>query len=151
MLNFLIASLLSVGALAAKKTNDSKFANFHSQAVAAGGPLEIDDNAFDQITASSRDYSAAILLTAREAKFGCQLCRDFDPEWKIIAQSWQKSDKKGEQKMLFATLDFAQGRNSFAKVWNATVWECTLINVATTSKRTRPPALSAHSWSKREG
>ena len=111
----LLTSLLAFTALAAKKPATSKFEQFHAQAQSAT-PLEIDDAIYDQLTAAPRDYSVAVLLTALEPKVHCQLCRDFAPEWTIVAKSWQKGDKKGEGRMLFTTLDFSQGRGAFQKV-----------------------------------
>ena len=111
----LIISLLSCGAFAAKKPAASTFETYHARAVAST-PIAIDDQGYEQVTSAPRDYSVVVLLTALEDKFGCKLCRDFHPEWSVIAQSWQKGDKKGESRTLFATLDFSKGRATFVKV-----------------------------------
>ena len=115
LLGLFIASLCSFSVLAAKKQAASTFETYHARAASAS-PLEIEDSDFDHLTAAPRDYTAAVLLTALEAKFGCQLCREFQPEWDIIAKSWQKADKKGESRILFSTLDFSRGRATFQKV-----------------------------------
>lgn len=54
-----------------------------------------------------------MLLTALEARFGCQLCRDFQPEWELLAKSWTKADKKGESRLVYGTLDFTDGKGTF--------------------------------------
>ena len=111
----LIISLLSYSAFAAKKPAASTFETYHTRA-ATSTPIVIDDQGYEQVTSAPRDYSVAVLLTALEDKFGCKLCRDFHPEWSVIAQSWQKGDRKGESRTLFATIDFSKGRATFVKV-----------------------------------
>jgi hypothetical protein len=115
LLTLVFAWVLSSTALAAKKSTSSIFETYHARA-ASSTPIGIDDQGYEQVTSAPRDYSVAVLLTALEDKFGCKLCRDFHPEWNIIANSWQKGDKKGESRMLFATIDFSNGRATFMKV-----------------------------------
>ncbi|KAI4255359.1 MAG: hypothetical protein LQ352_002614 [Teloschistes flavicans] len=73
-------------------------------------PLKLDDSLYEQLTATPRDFAVTVLLTALEARFGCQLCRDFQPEWDIVGQSWARGDKKGDLRLLLGTLDFAEGK-----------------------------------------
>ncbi|KAF2237413.1 oligosaccharyl transferas-like protein subunit [Viridothelium virens] len=108
----LTALLLPVAALGAKKSTGDRFKeNFGKQISSA--PLKLDDDLYKQLTTAPRDYSVAVLLTALEARFGCQLCRDFQPEWEILARSWTKGDKKGDSRLLFGTLDFNDGKATF--------------------------------------
>ena len=100
--------------IAAKKSASDRFEQYHTKSLAA--PLKLDDSAYDQLTASPRNYSTAVLLTALEARFGCQLCREFQPEWELIARSWTKGDRYGQYRMLHGTLDFADGKGTFQKV-----------------------------------
>ena len=111
----LVASALSLTVLAAKKPAASRFDNYHAQALSSA-PFEIDDAAYNDLSSTPRDYTVAILLTALDARFGCQLCKLFQPEWETLAKSWIKKDRKGEHKVLFSTLDFANGRNTFQKL-----------------------------------
>jgi oligosaccharyltransferase complex subunit gamma len=115
LVGLLAISLLSCSAFAAKKPAASTFDIYHARAVAST-PIAIDDQGYEQVISAPRDYSVVVLLTALEDKFGCKLCRDFHSEWSIIAQSWQKGDKKGESRTLFATIDFSRGRATFVKV-----------------------------------
>lgn len=78
-------------------------------------PLKLDDSLYEQLTATPRDFAVTVLLTALEARFGCQLCRDFQPEWDIVGQSWARGDKKGDLRLLLGTLDFAEGKGTFQK------------------------------------
>jgi len=115
LLKYLALAALSVTTLAAKKPAETTF-NKYLAKQASSAPIELDEAAYIELTSTARDYAAAVVLTAREAKYACQLCREFDPEWSIISKSWQKGDKKGQHRLLFGTLDFDQGRNVFMKV-----------------------------------
>ncbi|RMD39551.1 hypothetical protein DV735_g5583, partial [Chaetothyriales sp. CBS 134920] len=120
ILKFLALAALSVSAVVAKKApaDPSKFDKYLSKQ--SSRPLEIDEAVYDELTAVPRDYSLAVLLTARAAKFACQTCKAFDPEWDIVGRSWAKGDPKGKTRVLLTTLDFDQGRNVFMKLQLAT-------------------------------
>ncbi|KAF9882445.1 oligosaccharyl transferase subunit [Colletotrichum karsti] len=105
-------SFLAAGSLAAKKTTEERFNDFHTKALSSS-PIKLADTSYKSLTASPRDYTVAVLLTALESRFGCQLCREFQPEWDLLGKSWTKGDKKGESRLLFGTLDFADGREIF--------------------------------------
>ncbi|RDL37457.1 Oligosaccharyl transferase [Venustampulla echinocandica] len=107
----IVLALLPTAAFAAKKTVD-RFDKFHAKALVST-PLKLDDPLYGQLTAAPRDYSVAVLLTALESRFGCVLCREFQPEWDLLSRGWTKGDKKGESRLLFATLDFMDGKNTF--------------------------------------
>lgn len=114
----LFLSVLSVGgALAAKKSvKADRFSHFHDKSLATSSPVKLDDASYQKLTSTPRDYASAILLTAMDARFACQLCREFQPEWDLLSKSWLKGDKKGESRLNFATLDFTDGRDTFLKV-----------------------------------
>jgi len=112
-LSLVITSLLlPFACLAAKKSTSDRFAENYSKNL----PLKLDDDSYQALTSGSRDYAVAILLTALEPRFGCVACRDFQPEWEILGRSWQKGDKNGESRVLFGTLDFADGKSTFQAV-----------------------------------
>lgn len=108
----LVISLLPFAALAAKKPATDKFQQFHTKALSST-PLKLDDTIYGQLTSAPRDYSVAVLLTALENRFGCQLCREFQPEWDLLSKSWTKGDKKGESRLIYGTLDFSEGKMTF--------------------------------------
>ena len=114
LLQFVTAAILPFTALAAKKDVD-RFETASSKPQ----PARLDDNAYDKLTKAPRDYSVAVLLTALDARFGCQLCNEFQPEWDLLAKSWSKGDKKKESRLVFATLDFMDGKNTFQSVWRS--------------------------------
>lgn len=96
-------------------SSSDTFSKYYTQSLSST-PLELDDAVYQELTSSARDYSVAVLLTAQEAKYGCHLCREFQPEWHLLAKSWTKGDKYGQSRLLFGTLDFSRGKNTFQKV-----------------------------------
>jgi oligosaccharyltransferase complex subunit gamma len=112
----LTASLLPFTSLAAKKSSGDRFNDLRAKSLSLGHPLKLDDNSYTSLTKAPRDYSVAVLLTALEARFGCQLCRDFQPEWDVLGKSWTKGDKEAKGRLLFGTLDFTDGKNTFQSV-----------------------------------
>ncbi|KAK5990968.1 Tumor suppressor candidate 3 [Cladobotryum mycophilum] len=111
----LSASALLYQAFAAKKASADRFEDFHRLSQSTS-PLKLNDAAYNSLTAAPRDYSVAVLLTALESRFGCQLCREFQPEWDLVGKSWSRGDKTGESRLLFGTLDFADGRDVFVSL-----------------------------------
>lgn len=110
------ALLLPLAALAAKETGDQKWANYRANQLSKSGPIKLSDSTYSKLTGAPRNYTSAILLTALDARFGCQLCHEFDPEWDLLTRSWVKGDKAGESRVVFATLDFLDGKGTFQSV-----------------------------------
>lgn len=108
---------LPLGSYAAKSSSSSadRFQTFHTQAVSSS-PLKLVDATYKKLTSAPRDYSVAVLLTALDAKYGCQLCGMFQPEWDILGKSWTKGDKNGQSRLILSTLDFSEGRETFMSV-----------------------------------
>lgn len=118
LLKTLVASAFALLAVAEntvdeKASMEKRFVSFHDGIQLAAAPITLNDDAFKKLTAAPRDFTVAVLLTAQGARFGCQLCREFQPEWELTARNWAKGDKAGEARLLFATLDFAEGRDTF--------------------------------------
>ncbi|KAI1437793.1 OST3/OST6 family protein [Xylaria sp. CBS 124048] len=104
---------LPLGSLGAKSSPSAdKFDDFLAQSLSST-PLQLADGSYKKLTSAPRDYSVAVLLTALDAKYGCQLCGMFQPEWDILSRSWIQGDKKGESRIIFGTLDFTDGRDTF--------------------------------------
>lgn len=106
------AALLPLTALAAKKTPAERFSEAHAKPQ----PIKLDDRSYEALTKAPRDYSVAVLLTAMDARFGCQLCHEFQPEWELLGKSWTKGDKDAESRLVFGTLDFLDGKATFQSV-----------------------------------
>lgn len=112
--------LLTFGCLAgAKSRSIDTFEEYHSKSLSTA-PVKLDDASYEALTSLPRNYSAVVLLTAIEARFGCQLCRDFQPEWEAIGKSWIKGDRNGATRVIFGTLDFLDGKGTFHKVITST-------------------------------
>jgi len=103
--------LLFAGGFAKK----DRYEEFH-QLSQRSSPLKLNDATYTSLTAAPRNHSVAVLLTALETRFGCQLCQEFAPEWEILGRSWIRGDKAGESRLIFGTLDFADGRETFISV-----------------------------------
>ncbi|KAI4172193.1 MAG: hypothetical protein LQ343_003753 [Gyalolechia ehrenbergii] len=102
--------------MAAKAKTVDKFEQYHAKFTSGPSPLKLDDASYERLTAAPRDYSVAVLLTALEARFGCKLCRDFQPEWDVVGRSWIRGNKRGDTRLLLGTLDFADGKGTFQKL-----------------------------------
>jgi oligosaccharyltransferase complex subunit gamma len=115
VLNLVALLALPLLSLAAKKPSTSTFDTYFAKQ-SSSSPIEVDEKGYNELTTASRDYSVAVLLTALPAKYACQICRDFDSEWSIIGRSWQKGDRKGDKRVILATVDFDKGKEVFMKV-----------------------------------
>ncbi|CAI7678352.1 unnamed protein product [Penicillium manginii] len=109
---FLCFSLLS-GAFAAQSSPE-RFEKY--QGLSRSGPVDLESSSFAELTTAPRDYYAAVLLTALDARYGCAMCREFDPEWSLMARSWNKGSKPDDLKVVFGTLDFDKGKAVFQKL-----------------------------------
>lgn len=109
---FEVLAVAALALTAAAKKSTNAFDVYHKKS----SPISLTEQSYDELTSSPRDYHSAVILTALDAKYGCEICQKFSPEWDILAKSWQKGDKKGQHRVLFGTLDFDQGRNVFIKV-----------------------------------
>ena len=146
--------LLSVLCSGAKRPSAGTFEHYHAKSQSSA-PLRLDDSLYDELTATPRNHSVVVLLTALEARFGCQLCRDFQPEWDLLGKSWAKGDKYGDSRILLGTLDFADGKGIFQKVLlencvsvrSGWIW-LTAIHSAYASNSSHFPFVSTDNWSK---
>lgn len=111
--SFVLFFTLVAGVLAAKSPVDN-YQKYHS--LARSGPVDLTSASFEELTTAPRDYYAAVILTAMDARYGCLMCREFDAEWDLISRSWNKGSKLDGLKVVFGTLDFDQGKAVFQKV-----------------------------------
>lgn len=140
----LSVSLLAGGAFGAKKSTEERFKAYHTKALSSA-PIKLNDASYKDLTGVPRDYTGVVLLTALETRFGCELCRQFQPEWELLARSWTKGDKKGDSRVIFGTLDFSDGRETFVAVGRissiAAVKSLTVFSYSSASKL--PPFSSS--------
>ncbi|KAL4737397.1 hypothetical protein BDV11DRAFT_191861 [Aspergillus similis] len=114
LFTFIASLLYLIPATLAAAPNIDKFEKY--QSISRLAPIQLNDLSYDDITSKPRDYHVAVILTATEARFGCVLCRDFQPEFDLIARSWNKGSKPHDLKLLFGTLDFRNGKAAFQKL-----------------------------------
>jgi hypothetical protein len=152
---FLVMALLNlINGIARAKPQVDRFETY--QALSRSfAPIELDDSIYEDLTAKPRDYHVVVLLTAAEAKYGCQLCRDFQPEWDLLARTWNKGANHDETRLLFGTLDFSHGRNTFQKVMVSVVSMIMsrtdkIVTEAQASNRSRFTLFPTIDWSSRE-
>ncbi|RPB29570.1 hypothetical protein L211DRAFT_832278 [Terfezia boudieri ATCC MYA-4762] len=86
-----------------------------SSARSGPGPISLSDKSFEDLTSAPRNYTALVLLTALDPRFGCHLCKEFQPEFDLLATSWLKKHKDSNG-FFFANLDFSNGRQTFQKL-----------------------------------
>lgn len=132
LLTLAVTGLSCLGALAAKSKTTDQFKKFHVKSRTTNGPVSLDDASFKQFTATPRNHTAAVLLTALETRFGCEMCQKFQPDWIILAKSWLRGDKEGSSRLLFGTLDFIDGRQTFQSVcgrWRSRGRPCIELDV----------------------
>ncbi len=115
LLPTLLLTLLGSANAAKRVPPEERFQSYHAKALASS-PIKLADASYRDLTSTPRDYTVAVLLTALDPRYGCQLCREFGPEWELLARSWTGGDKKGESRVVFGTLDFADGRDVFMSV-----------------------------------
>ncbi|RAO71797.1 uncharacterized protein BHQ10_007809 [Talaromyces amestolkiae] len=114
LLSYFTALLCTTGvALSAATTKSDKLARF--QSLSRSTPIDLDDSTYNDLTSAPRDYHVAVMLTATDARFGCALCREFQPEWDLIAKSWNKG-QAGDVDLIFGTLDFSNGKETFRQL-----------------------------------
>ena len=122
LLSLLASLLLPVLTLSARAKpsvsgTSSTFTKYQARSVTSSH-LILDDRYYADLITKPRDYGFVVCLTAMASQFGCKVCQDFDPEWRTLASSWSKADRKGEKKMLFGTIDFVDGKSTFQSVCN---------------------------------
>ncbi|KAK9478776.1 hypothetical protein V1514DRAFT_330353 [Lipomyces japonicus] len=79
------------------------------------GLIRLTDKNFDQVVNAPRDYGLAVLLTAESPQMGCQLCREFAPDFNLVVHSWHHEHADSD-KLFFAVLDFKDGKQTFQKL-----------------------------------
>lgn len=113
----LVALLLPLASFAAKTPKADRYDTYHAKQLSSSGtPIKLNDKSYAELTKTPRDYSVTVLLTALGQQFNCEVCHRLQPEWEALSKSWIKGDKKGESRLLFGTLDFLDGKQSFQSV-----------------------------------
>jgi hypothetical protein len=86
-------------------------------AAASDGILTLASPAeFTQLLQPPRSHATALLLTAVDSGVPCAPCHTFVPHWKAVANSWRKKGATNKDKLVFASIEFKDGREVFQQV-----------------------------------
>ncbi|CAG8438458.1 1850_t:CDS:2 [Funneliformis mosseae] len=99
----------------AKPTLETKVHKLNEETRKNQGVVELDSNLYDEFVSAPRNYSIAILLTALEPQINCVPCKEFDPEFRLVANSWLWSGND-PSRLYFGILDFKNGREIYARL-----------------------------------
>ncbi|KAG2203567.1 hypothetical protein INT46_003344 [Mucor plumbeus] len=81
---------------------------------ANNGIINLNANSYDRFTEGKRDYGMVVLLTALDSQFNCVPCREFDPEYSLVAKTFQKNKKSRD--LFFGHLDFKDGQAVYQRL-----------------------------------
>ncbi|KAG0371811.1 oligosaccharyl transferase subunit ost3/OST6 [Mortierella sp. AD032] len=115
LLTLLITSTttLFVNAQTTNDLIDKKVSQLQAKAAKTKGIIELDSLAFEDVLAQPRNYSMVVLFTAISPEFQCVPCKNFDPEYRLVAASWSRIPDKSQ--IFFGILDFKAGQSIFQK------------------------------------
>lgn len=86
-----------------------------------GKPLPVNDNNYEAVLNGPRDYHLILLLTSEAPQINCVLCREFVPDYNLVASSWYKdypngvpqTDESDSADVYFLTSEFLDSRKLF--------------------------------------
>lgn len=113
-LTLALTSLTSFTTAAAAVDASTKFSAL-SRNAAKPGLIQLTSSLYDTLVSAPRNYTSLILLTAMDAKFGCAMCKEFQPEYELLAKSWAAQHKGGDG-LYITMLDFEKGKDVFMKL-----------------------------------
>jgi len=102
--------------LAASKDASAIHDELVKLAKANNGVIKLDERTYDMLTSPKRTWSAAIQLTAMDARRRCTPCKEFDPSFREVGRSWSAVPAEHRDSHFFATLDFDNGMTVFQKL-----------------------------------
>ncbi|KAF8940174.1 oligosaccharyl transferase subunit ost3/OST6, partial [Haplosporangium gracile] len=111
-----LITLLNVTTTNAQTTADliaKKVSKLQAKATKNKGVIELDSLAFDDVLSKPRNYSMVVLFTAISPEFQCVPCKNFDPEYRLVAAGWSRIPDKSQ--IFFSILDFKAGQIIFQK------------------------------------
>ncbi|KAF3919981.1 hypothetical protein AA313_de0209898 [Arthrobotrys entomopaga] len=111
-------SLLSLS-FAQKAHKYTTFTELSSSNKGTKGTVILNDQLFNELTLPPRNYTSVVLFTALDPRFGCVLCREFQPEYELVATNWFRDHPKHDG-LIFTVLDFSDGKATFQKLGMST-------------------------------
>ncbi|KFH64455.1 hypothetical protein MVEG_09191 [Podila verticillata NRRL 6337] len=107
-----ILMVVQLSTIHGQKELAQKVSRLEAQAAKGRGVIELDSTTFDEVMATPRNYSIVVLFTAISPEFQCVPCKNFDPEYRMVAAGWSKLPTKS---LFFGVLDFKLGQAVFQK------------------------------------
>ncbi|KAI8387500.1 hypothetical protein BD560DRAFT_382710 [Blakeslea trispora] len=106
---FVVLQLILLGLVSADPKKDKLISLVQSNNL-----VKLNSNTYDRFTEGKRDYGMVVLLTALGSQFNCMPCRQFDPEYELVAKSF--SGTKEKDNLFFGHLDFQDGQAIYQKL-----------------------------------
>lgn len=88
-------------------------------AKANGGVLELTEANYENYLAGARDYDAVVFMTSDSSQINCILCRDTDPKFRIVANSWNRAFPSGlpdKRDIYFFKAEFGSNKKLFQQM-----------------------------------
>ncbi|GJJ12135.1 hypothetical protein Clacol_006376 [Clathrus columnatus] len=80
------------------------------------GVIKLNDDTFDLLTSTDRDWSAVVQFTALKSTYKCEPCKQLDPILTTIGKAWNKVNAAERNQHFFASIDFDDGKETFRKL-----------------------------------
>ncbi|KAG0308210.1 oligosaccharyl transferase subunit ost3/OST6 [Dissophora globulifera] len=112
----LMATLVFAASIAHAQTEEllaEKVTRLQTTAIQNKGIVDLESSTFDDVLAMPRNFSVVILFTAISSEFQCVPCKNFDPEYRLVASTWSKLSDKS--RLFFGIIDFKKGQAIFQK------------------------------------
>ncbi|KAF9337971.1 oligosaccharyl transferase subunit ost3/OST6 [Podila minutissima] len=90
-----------------------KVSRLEASALKGRGVIELDSTTFEEVMAAPRNYTMVVLFTAIAPEFQCVPCKNFDPEYRMVAAGWSKLLNRSQ--LFFGVIDFKLGQEVFQK------------------------------------
>ncbi|KAJ3262237.1 oligosaccharyl transferase subunit ost3/OST6 [Boothiomyces macroporosus] len=75
--------------------------------------INLNTESFNLFTESPRNYTVFALLTTTLTEHNCEPCRQFTPEYTLVAEGWKRVRESG--KMYFGVVDYKNAQPIFQK------------------------------------
>ncbi|CCH40821.1 Magnesium transporter protein 1 [Wickerhamomyces ciferrii] len=69
------------------------------------GIIYLNNDNFHQIITGDRDYYLSVLFTTTSEKFGCDTCKKFDPQYKLVSKSFHSTNPESND-VFFTIVEF---------------------------------------------
>lgn len=86
---------------------------------ANGGVFDIADDLYENYLSGARDYDVMVFMTSDSPQINCLLCRETDPRFRILANSWDRAYPAGYSEgrdIYFFKAEFANSKNLFQQM-----------------------------------